>query len=415
MNREQIPSLTGLRFLAAAAVVLSHGIPQIVKYDNPPKLLALLSDTAGAGMTLFFVLSGFVIFLNYSSKIGTSVGLWNFFVARFARLYPLYFLAVSYDLLMKFSYNQFPIARASTLPFYATMTQSWVYKPVDGNALIYQFGLLPSVSWSISTEWFFYFAFPFICGVIWLLKSTPQKFVATAILVVAALFGLTLMNLAGDKIRNLATAYFGPIAANPQDGFFRWLAYFSPYVRVLEFILGCFCAAVYKSLPTPSAHEQRIGAWLTGGTACGIVLLHWYMFGVDNNTLTHALIQPLHMNFGFAPLMAALILCCVRYQNGFVSLMSGKWIVLGGEISYSMYLLHFVIIDVFRYPAPTITSWNVAVGSYLQLVMVLASIVGLSLISWRFVEMPLRRLFREALTIRPSTEPVIGKQQTAGL
>ena len=59
-------------------------------------------------LTLFFVLSGFVIFLNYSRSIGTGIGLWNFFVARFARLYPLFFLCVAFDVLMKFSYDQLP-------------------------------------------------------------------------------------------------------------------------------------------------------------------------------------------------------------------------------------------------------------------------------------------------------------------
>src|SRR5207247_2015553 len=101
-----------------------------------------------------------------------------------------------------------------------------------------------------------------------------------------------------------------------------------------------------------------------------------------------AIVQQWRLNFGFAPTMAVLIFCCARYQNFIVGLLSGKWIVLGGEISYSIYMLHVLVINAFRYEAPKITSWNVALGSYLQLVVVLASIVGLSLISWRFVERP---------------------------
>src|SRR5258708_19157471 len=111
--KQEIPSLTGLRFFAAAAVVLSHAIPKIVVYDDTPYLLLLLIQLAAPGMTLFFVLSGFVIFLNYSRSIRTGTDLWNFFVARFARLYPLFFVCIAFDLLMKFSYDQMPLDRLS--------------------------------------------------------------------------------------------------------------------------------------------------------------------------------------------------------------------------------------------------------------------------------------------------------------
>src|SRR2546428_4093731 len=66
MRQDQIPSLTGLRFCAAAAVVVSHAVPKILVYDEQPMVLYLVSQMSAAGMTLFFVLSGFVIFLNYS-------------------------------------------------------------------------------------------------------------------------------------------------------------------------------------------------------------------------------------------------------------------------------------------------------------------------------------------------------------
>jgi peptidoglycan/LPS O-acetylase OafA/YrhL len=86
-----ISSLTGLRFFAAAAVVLGHAIPNIVIYDNPPYFLFALSAT-GVGSwddpVLYTQRVRFVIFLNYSKLIDTGIDRWNFFVARFARLYP---------------------------------------------------------------------------------------------------------------------------------------------------------------------------------------------------------------------------------------------------------------------------------------------------------------------------------------
>src|ERR1700722_10812729 len=125
MKQDQIPSLTGLRFIAAMLVVISHATIMMVKYSEPPILVTVLEQLAYEGMRLFFVLSGFVIYLNYSQSVSSRAGLWNFFVARFARLYPLYFICVCFDLLMKFSYNQFPTDRIAALPYYVTMTHSW--------------------------------------------------------------------------------------------------------------------------------------------------------------------------------------------------------------------------------------------------------------------------------------------------
>lgn len=66
----QLSALTGLRFIAAVSVAISHGIGLMFK---PPlsemPIVHYLSLGAGFGMTLFFVLSGFVIHYNYAELI----------------------------------------------------------------------------------------------------------------------------------------------------------------------------------------------------------------------------------------------------------------------------------------------------------------------------------------------------------
>jgi len=396
-DHRQIPSLTGLRFVAAMAVALSHALHHIVKYPGtPPTHVVLLSVMSGAAMTLFFVLSGFVIFLNYSHTIGTRSGLWNFFVARFARLYPLYFVCVAFDLAMKFGYQQFPVDRVGALPYYATLTQSWFYHPIAGQALVYQFGVMPQVSWSISTEWFFYVAFPMIAGAIVLLGSIRSRIAAVVVLSLAALAGLGYLGLQQGAIDRLGASHYGSIASDPQNSLFRWLVYFSPYVRIFEFAVGCLCAAIFVKLAPPSERENKIGSRVTLALLAGTIALHWLMFGVSINASWHMALRQLHQNFGYAPLLAALIFCCARYRSGFVRFLSGKWIVVGGEASYSIYLLHSLIVNAFRYEAPVISSWTVGIAACLQLTVVMAATVGLSLISWRFIEVPCRKLLRRA-------------------
>lgn len=400
MNGERlisIPALTGLRFVAAALVLLSHSVIVIFKFPTtPPGWFNLTTSWATEGMTLFFVLSGFVIYYNYSGSLRAHGvrGAYNFFVARFARLYPLYFVCLLYDLLMKWSYQQLPISTGKALLYYVTLTQSWLYKPFGGHALIYQFGVMPQLSWSISTEWFFYIMFP----VIWLLLARPavrRRIVIAALFAIATITVMTVVNLKMNALNRYGVATFGPVAdfyANHQDSFFQWLAYFSPYARIPEFILGCMCASIYMSLRSKpiSRTEQPFGTLLIAAALSGIVALHLFVLATRWSML---------MNFGLAPFMAVLIFCCARYNNAFVRLMSAPLLLVCGEASYSLYMLHMLPIMAFRWEAAVITAPAVLVGVALQWVVTVLGAIGLSLVSWRLIEVPTRRFLRHLLSV----------------
>jgi peptidoglycan/LPS O-acetylase OafA/YrhL len=61
-NRPDVPVLTGLRFVAAFSVLVAHGCATILAdHETPLGAVYWLRQASGFGMTLFFVLSGFVI------------------------------------------------------------------------------------------------------------------------------------------------------------------------------------------------------------------------------------------------------------------------------------------------------------------------------------------------------------------
>ena len=98
------PALDGLRAISVLLVIFFH-----TKCQRPSFIYGWL------GVDIFFVLSGFVICTNYRNSVSTPRDLWNFFVARFARLYPLYLVFLCYDLLMKFGFNQLRIERPAPI------------------------------------------------------------------------------------------------------------------------------------------------------------------------------------------------------------------------------------------------------------------------------------------------------------
>ena len=367
VQREAIAALTGLRFVAAFFVALAHLLPKAVPMPNPENWYQQVYSLASDGMTLFFVLSGFVIHYNYSDSIkqNGARGLYNFFVARFARLYPLYIVTIFASLLLAYTYQSLPAATSEVLPSYLLMVQTWFYWPVGKYGLVYEMGLLPAVAWSISTEWFFYLAYPLILFALLRLKGIAAKLWLGLALAVVISTAVALAAFNMGELNAFGVRVFGSVgepAAQLQYTFFRWLIYFSPYSRVFEFTMGCICASVYMSLRDKkvSAQEQTIGLVVLVASIAGAALLHWWIFSPG----THYVIVAFHMSFGFAPFVTIIVFCCARYQNTITRALSSWPMVTCGEASYSLYMLHLIIAMAVRWEAAPTTTLTIGVGKH---------------------------------------------------
>ena len=159
-RRPDVPALTGLRFLAAFSVLLAHGLGAIMASNAPPQGAVLwLMQSSGFGMTLFFVLSGFVIHYNYAGLVtdGRLRGIAAFFWARFARLYPLFLLMMLVYVLVSQRHVAYWTGRPEdinaifqALPYFLLSIQSWIYKLIGGGALIDAIRGGSPPTWSIS-------------------------------------------------------------------------------------------------------------------------------------------------------------------------------------------------------------------------------------------------------------------------
>lgn len=184
---ENLPSLTGLRFVAAICVVIAHSgmiVPKVLL----PRYLWLGSHLVFFGMTLFFVLSGFVITYNYFDSFRSKslrVALYDFLSARAARLLPLYFFVLIVTL------ATLPLAirwekQAFLFPLYLTPAHSslfWLNDNKPPEVFTY-FG----IAWSIATEWVFYLCFPLIVPLLVRLRGLPSVLVCGGACIVAAIF-----------------------------------------------------------------------------------------------------------------------------------------------------------------------------------------------------------------------------------
>jgi peptidoglycan/LPS O-acetylase OafA/YrhL len=257
IHRDTVPGLTGLRFVAAFCVLIAHSVTVLMGGHE----VYWIKQASGFGMTLFFVLSGFVIHYNYAMAItGRQVarGTAAFFWARFARLYPLLLLMLALYVLVSNRHFEFWNGRPErfcdvlrALPHFLLSIQSWLYFPVDNTSLMYAVGPSASLTWSISTEWFFYLVYPLAAWAIVVLR-TPRSIAVAAVAWCALwIFATTGLDDRTPQLDAWAIAHFGPVAGareHPDDCFVRWLLYFSPYLRIGEFILGALVAQFYVHL-----------------------------------------------------------------------------------------------------------------------------------------------------------------------
>jgi peptidoglycan/LPS O-acetylase OafA/YrhL len=290
-----LPSLTGLRWVAALAVFAFH-VRNANLVEGPLQDVLSRSFGVGAvGVSLFFVLSGFV--LTWADRPGGSAR--TFWWRRVARIYPLHVLAVLLAIVLGHTIARGKIFADDPVALLANLllVNTW---SVDWN----QAGNL--VSWTLGCEAFFYLLFPAIVPLV--RAASPRALraaLAVALIVVVAL--------------PLASAAF-PV----------WLDYHtSPVARLPEFVVGIVASRL-----------TRTGAWRGPGvglslvlTGAGYALARYVPVPVDLAACTIV---------GFACLIPALAL---RDASGRGSWLAARWSVWLGEVSFAFYLVHLLIIQ----------------------------------------------------------------------
>ena len=404
-SRENVPALTGLRFVAAFSVLIAHSADAtLLSHETPWGIVYWLIQASGFGMTLFFVLSGFVIHYNYATLVtqGGRRGIATYLWARFARLYPLFLLMLSASVLASVRpahmlLGQFDRFRSTleALPWFLLSIQSWFYLPIGGSSLIYCLGGNASLSWSISTEWFFYFVFPGIALVILRSRSPWVTSVLAALWCALWIAISTSLYDRSPSIDVWAVERFGSVAGNAnhhQDSFVRWLLYFSPYLRIGEFVLGAFVAQLYVQLLSRkvAAGENLFGSAVFFAAAASVFLVSYleYSPNVGMNVF-----RKMNMNFALAPSAALLIFCAARYRNLVSRLLNSRPAIVLGDASYSIYLIHFGVLTTVVWLGGSAT--HGVIFDSCKLALVMAAIVLLSIALHRYYEAPARKWLRQ--------------------
>ena len=346
-SERRLTSLTGLRFFAALAVVLYH----LRIYFSPIGDGLAVFGYGFTAVSFFFVLSGFVLTWSQKSDVKTR----RFYLNRIARIWPLHlvtmFLAIWAPAL--------PTSSGASLPgalFVATLTQSWSPASPFLNAF-------NGVSWSLSCEAFFYLMFPLLFNRIMHMSPNYRVFI--------------IFPIAG-------TVLFGVLASVTSIPTADYLLIAMPLFRLGEFVLGICLARLMKAGWRPRFSVlMSLGllAILTAGLFAASFILNKNE-GPIPMTLANLVMIP-----GFLTVIAA---CAKQDIEGRTGMLGSPLLTKLGQWSFALYLVHEVVLRVFR---PWTQSASILEVSAMAAAVFVISVAAAGALH-EFVEQPVEKKLR---------------------
>lgn len=297
----KINQLTGLRYIAAISVFISH-----INWDGSSEILKEISKYGYIGVSFFFLLSGFVLSFSYSEKIiKKEINFNKYFLLRIARIYPLHILTTAIFVALYLVPLSFDVKSIFNL----LLLQSWI--PVPS----YYFSVNAS-SWSISNEMFFYACFfPFIL----IRKESVCKILfglIVLVFIIAIFFHLYLENFSIYEGENLE----------------HWVFYINPIFRLIEFLSGIVIFFIWKS----GYRLPKIFFYIS------------FAFIIISMLLASYISAPYRYSLYFLPFVGLFFYSSLSEDFFVNSFLSNKLMLLLGNASFAFYLIHQPLIGILR-------------------------------------------------------------------
>lgn len=361
-ERSIIGSFEGARGLAALLVAVyhfEHLVPYDVTYPVVVRYGYLFVD-------LFFVLSGCVICAAYEARLETGNDLWTFAIRRFGRLFPLlvastvaFVLVPNLQAIAK--HALFLLGHANLfrdvhpLPYTAPSLAEVVATLTMTHGLgLFDKTILNFVSWSISTEFYTYLLFAVACFLVsGRLRIVLFVVLSASAFVVTCWSSLVLHDCVTKQSCMDITYDFGLLRC------------------ITSFFLGCL---TYHATRHLGEHGNSL-------QTCALLAIG----------AVFAMIERVPQAAFACPVVFALLIFALSSDRGYLArLLNMAPAQVLGQRSYSIYLMHPVLIEIFGLASHKLGGRALAIP---MLTVYLVMLVMVSGLTYRYVEAPFRDLF----------------------
>ncbi len=383
MRAATIGPLTTIRAPFAALVMLFHAM---FLFPAAPDALLNVGRTGYAGVSFFFVLSGFILANVYAPLRAREVT--AFWWARFARIYPVYLfglaLAAPFVVYNVAAGHVTTAVAAGTGTLQVGLAQAWW----PDAALSWN-----DVGWSLSAEACFYALFPTLVA---RLRGCSDR----------CLLGTCALVYAVQLAASGAGAWLAPhtlgapaIVVPPYDVALVNAFRYNPLLRLPEFVIGMCAGLLY--LRHAHALARHAGMLATSGAAVTLATLAYAAPHVPYLLLHNGLLAP-------AIGMAVVGLAALRGRAA--SWWSAPWLLRLGAASYALYIVHHPLLSyLVTLDKHTMLYAQRAPELFGIAYMVIAWVLALAVM--RLIEEPARAAIRAR--VRRRSRPMAGAEVSA--
>jgi peptidoglycan/LPS O-acetylase OafA/YrhL len=348
-ERINIPALTGIRAVAAYMIFIHNymGANCIGQFWCPLVL------EFHSGVSIFFVLSGFLITYNYYGKSSFNVSwLKKYYISRIARIYPPYFFVAVLSLIMLNS------------PIIEWLVSLSLLQGLSSNLRF----IGVSQSWTLTVELVFYLIAPFL----FLLDKRKASLSLQFVLV----FLIGILISSKGYIENIGEFMSGYIYIY----IYIYLFVYTFFGRSFDFFVGIFLGKlILSNRKIPPLKFIYIGLIGIGFVLAIISNLQSvsYRFGIysPNGLFIYNFVLPIIIGIFFLGL--------IKEKTYVSKILSFPLVVLLGEASYAFYLIH---LPVFADLIPKF--WRVNLFVFFGILNIVA--IGLFL----FIERPMNKAIK---------------------
>ena len=368
--RPHFAALDGFRGLLALFVAVYHTI-----WMSWPNASAFLNNGAVI-IDLFFAFSGFLMFTLYADRLGPDGAVRDFMAKRFARLFPLHLFMLAAFVgfaVLRLAAHAYGLAQSDpgeVLPFQPGAVDSW-RNLLAHLTMTHAMGGADSLafnppSWTVGAEFYTYAAFAGVAAVFAGRKLGPVGAAALLVGIVALYATLALVKPDMDVTFDL--------------GLLRCLA---------GFAIGCL-----------AARARQLG-WFTLGRQATPVEVSVLALSIAFTVYCGGKLQ-----FFVGPVLFLFVVVFTQDKGAVSRLMSARPFPMLARISYSVYLTHVLIaigfdIVVGQALGGVWPDWRAHHGfGTLLLLPYIATVIGVSLLTYRFVELPGGQWLRHRLCQR---------------
>ncbi|WP_133623324.1 acyltransferase family protein [Erwinia sp. LJJL01] len=359
----RINSIHYLRGIAALLVVCFHSKQFLNGVLGVKDLGNYLFLNGQFGVDLFFVISGFIIAFSTHSKERSKIS--SFVTRRFFRIYPVFIVSLLICYLVVTPAREIDILSLVRSAF-LIHTDYTLHGPFFGYSILY-------TAWTLTYEIYFYALF---VVAMWI-SHRNRILISTSLiilpLIIIQLFYNERVSLSGSMSLNGTSLPFLNFVASPM---------------MIEFIYGML---IYETLKRLRSDKYS-----------GFILFMCVSF-VFVCYFSNYMIGPGPLNYGTWGVLIIFSLITYEQSN---TLGQSRILNALGDISYSMYLMHVIVIYVMIYYPEHVPMYESTSGFSRFSYMVLASIAA-SWLTFEYIEKPFmsigKRLIKRGHNSLPSS------------